>query len=52
MNKTPETVEAVHTHTHTHTHTHRLLLNVNVFSACNELGAGSCLYTQNLISDG
>lgn len=34
------------------THTHRLLLNVNVFSACNELGAGSCLYTQNFISDG
>ena len=50
MNKTPETVEAVHTHTHTHTH--GLLLNVTVFSACNELGAGSCLYTQNLISDG
>lgn len=48
MNKTLETVEAVHTHTHTH----RLLLNVNVFSACNELGAGSCLYTQNFISDG
>lgn len=44
MNKTLETVEAVHTH--------RLLLNVNVFSACNELGAGSCLYTQNFISDG
>lgn len=46
MNKTLETVEAVYTHTH------RLLLNVNVFSACNELGAGSCLYTQNFISDG
>ena len=48
MNKTLETVGAVHTHTHTHT---RHFLTEEKENTCNEFSAGSCSYTQNLIND-
>ncbi len=51
MNKTLETVGAVHTHTHTHTHTSHFLTEEKG-NTCNKFGtAGSCSYTQNLIND-
>ena len=46
MNKTLETVGAVHTHTHT---SH--FLTEEKENACNRFNAGSCSYTQNLIND-
>ena len=50
MNKTLETVGAVHTHTHTHTHTSHFLTKKKE-NTCNSFNAGSCSYTQNLIND-
>ena len=46
MNKTLETVGAVHTHTHT-----RHFLTEEKENTCNGFDAGSCSYTQNLIND-
>ena len=46
MNKTLETVGAVHTNTHT---SH--FLTEEKENTCNEFNAGSCSYTQNLIND-
>ncbi len=51
MNKTLETVGAVHTHTHTHTHTTHFLTKENE-KTCNSFDAGSCFDTQILIDDG